>query len=240
MKKSLLFAAAAILTAANIQAQSVRFVQDGVMLENNATVTLASDFNEEVWAMEWTPVLRNTTDKDVNITLVVDVTTISDDNSMLTFCIGTMCYPPETTESTVLTIPAGGEISSYHTQFMPMNDNSYAEATYYIMNQDNDEDICTAHIKYDYPAFLAAVDKTTITSQIKMLQRGDNLVCKYNFDTNARRNVVVSNIVGACVASVALEGNSGEVVLNRLPKGVYVYTLVENGRNVKSHKIIVR
>ena len=118
--------------------------------------------------------------------------------------------------------------------------NNYIKADYMLVNAANEDDLTYVTVIYDYAKYVAAVNKAGVNNNMNVSQRGANLVCNYAFDTVAERSLVVTNIVGARVASVALEGNNGEVAVERLPKGVYVYTLVENGRNIKSQKIIVR
>lgn len=246
MKKFLLFAAAALLGLA-VQAQSVRFVNDGEVLENGATVHIY-ELGVSGFSMDWYPAIRNTSDKNVDVIVSVDVNQESNKHAdlmdALTMCDANNCFPSTVTELPIFTLAAGEETThNFHAQFQVFSQmqgytDAYIEATYYIMNADDDEDYTYVNVIFDLSK--AAVDKVQTASVVNLFQRGQNLVCNYKFDNAANRSVVVSSIVGARVATVNLNGNNGEVVLNRLPKGVYVYTLVENGRNVKSHKIVVR
>lgn len=241
MKKTLLLASIALCAAGYMQAQSVRFVQNGEVLENEANITLY-EYDEIMGQMEWMPILRNTTDHDVNIVIQTSVIS-NEDNSFLALCVGGSCYAPTATETSVITVPAGGETTDFHTQFIPNGNTSKATAYYIVMNVDDEEgtDYQAVTVTYDYPAYLASESLTTTPIQFKLTQSGNNLVCRYSFDKQASRQVVISNMVGAQVASFALDNTSGEKwVSARLPKGIYIYTLVENGRNLKSHKIIIR
>lgn len=239
MKKTLLFTAAALLLSVSMQAQSVRFTENGEVISNDTNISLYT-YNDEMGNMEWKPVLRNTTQKDVDVIIQTNVIS-NPNNDFLSLCVGTSCYPPDVMETSIITIPAGGENTSFHTQFIPFTPTSIATASYTVINVNDETDCQTVTITYDYPAFLAGIDKTRLSSQINLMQRGNNLVCNYKFDTQAKRSIVLSNIVGAKVAAFAINNNSGEIVLNsKLSKGIYVYTLVENGRNVKSHKIVIR
>lgn len=146
------------------------------------------------------------------------------------------------TETDIITVPAGGETTDFHTQFEPKGDNSKATAYYVLMNIDDEEgtDYQAVTVTYDYPAYLASESLTSTLEQFRLTQNGNNLVCQYSFGKTASRQVVISNMVGARVASFSLDNNSGKkTVTARLSKGIYIYTLVENGRNVKSHKIII-
>lgn len=240
MKKTLLLASIALCAAGYMQAQSVRFVQNGEVLENEANITLY-EYDEIMGQMEWMPILRNTTDHDVNIVIQTSVIS-NEDNSLLALCVGGSCYAPTATETSVITVPAGGETTDFHTQFIPKGDNSKATAYYVLMNIDDEEgtDYQAVTVTYDYPAYLASESLTNALEQFKLTQNGNNLVCQYSFGKTASRQVVISNMVGARVASFSLDNNSGKkTVTARLSKGIYIYTLVENGRNVKSHKIII-
>ena len=142
----------------------------------------------------------------------------------------------------------GNPDCNFHTAFMLMSNqesyggykDAYIKADYMLVNAANEDDLTYVTVIYDYAKYVAAVNKAGVNNNMNVSQRGANLVCNYAFDTVAERSLVVTNIVGARVASVALEGNNGEVAVERLPKGVYVYTLVEGGRNIKSQKIVVR
>ncbi len=240
MKKTLLLASIALCAAGYMQAQSVRFVQNGEVLENEANITLY-EYDEIMGQMEWMPILRNTTDHDVNIVIQTSVIS-NEDNSFLALCVGGSCYAPTATETSVITVPAGGETTDFHTQFIPNGNTSKATAYYVLMNIDDEEgtDYQAVTVTYDYPAYLASESLTSTLEQFRLTQNGNNLVCQYSFGKTASRQVVISNMVGVRVASFSLDNNSGKkTVTAHLPKGIYIYTLVENGRNVKSHKIII-
>ncbi len=246
MKKVLLLAMATVAFM-SVQAQSVRFVNDGVVLENDANV-LITEMGVSGFSMDWYPVIKNTSDKSVEVIVSVDVNQESNKHAdmmdALTMCDAQNCFPATVSELPAFTLAPGEETThNFHAQFQVMSkfsgyNDAYIEAIYYIMNTQDEEDFTYVNVTFDLAK--SAVDKTQMSSEVKVFQRGENLVCNYNFDTEANRNIVVSNIVGATVANVALNSNCGEVAINNLTKGVYVYTLVENGRNVQSRKIVVR
>ena len=246
MKKFLLFAVAAMSLMA-AQAQSVRFVHEGTVLENDANV-LITEKGVSGFSMDWYPTIRNTSDKSVEVIVSVDVNQDSNKHAdmmdALTMCDANNCYPATVSELPAFTLAPGEETThNFHAQFQITSSfsgytDAYIEATYYIMNTNDEEDYTYVNVTFDLSK--ASVDKTQMASNVNVFQRGENLVCNYNFDAAANRNIVVSNIVGARVANVNLDGNNGEVSFGRLAKGVYVYTLVENGRNVQSRKIVVR
>lgn len=244
MKKILLLAAT-VIAAVAVQAQSVCFVQDGEVLQDGATVLL-TEVDPSGSMILWEPIIRNTSDDVVSFIISMNVIEKKYTEDMVSMCNAQNCFPEQVTELPAITLDAGAETthSDFHGQFtllaamMSGKTDSYAKVEYTITDADSDEKIVAVIVEYDMAK--ASVEGALVASEAKLFQNGGNLMCRYNFDSAANRSVVVSSIVGATVANVPLNGNNGEVVLNRLPKGVYVYTLVEDGRNVKSRKIVVR
>ena len=164
----------------------------------------------------------------------------------MTICT-TTCTGGQSVTAPAFTVYPDGEIScanAFHIGFAIMShmydyQDAFVKADFVMYNTANEDDFTYVTVVFDYSR-VASVNAANMANNVKLFQRDGNLVCNYAFDAAATRNIVLTNIVGARVATVALDGNNGEVALNRLPKGVYVYTLVENGRNVKSQKIVVR
>ena len=247
MKNFLLFVAAAMLVG-SANAQSLRFYdQEGNLYDDGAVITtyeVESEFMNNTWHMN----IKNTSDKLINVQIDVVMEEI---NGFFQFCgnggvTTSMCYPimaVGTTSYGPYAAAAGSADYYYHAAMMIMDENSAARAKFVAYDANNPDDKTTLTVIFNKEAYdkgCASVGSVVAASKVNVFQRGANLVCNYNFETAANRSIVVSSIVGARVADVALDGNNGEAVINRLPKGVYVYTLVENGRNVKSHKIVVR
>ena len=252
MKKILLFVAAAI-AAVSVQAQSVQFMYKGEVLQDGAVVEVIEYENGE---MPWHVEFKNNTGTDVEVIMsyesyenkyseLMGIPGFGDGLSLCTW----QCVAGESVTAPPFYVDADGNPDcNFHAAFMIMSNqedyggyqDAYIKADYMLVNAANEDDLTYVTVIYDYAKYVAAVNKAGVNNNMNVSQRGANLVCNYAFDTVAERSLVVTNIVGARVASVALEGNNGEVAVERLPKGVYVYTLVEGGRNIKSQKIVVR
>ena len=172
MKRTLLLASIALCAAGYMQAQSVRFVQNGEIIENDANIRLY-EYDEIMGQMEWAPTLRNMTDHDVNIVIQTSIIS-NEDNSFLALCVGGSCYAPTATETSVITVPAGGETTDFHTQFIPNGETSKAIAYYILMNVDDDtsEDFQAVSVTYDYPAYLSGEIGETKQS-VQFVQNGE-------------------------------------------------------------------
>lgn len=66
-----------------------------------------------------------------------------------------------------------------------------------------------------------------------------NNALAYSFNTVAPRSLQVYAADGRLVRSAALSSAKGSLNLNGLPQGVYVYNLTENGKTVKSQKVVL-
>ena len=257
MKKILLMAVAAV-AAMSVQAQSVQFSNHGEVLKDGAVVEV-DEYDPKTGEMPWHVEFKNNTGADVEVVMSYD----SYDNKYaelegmgfgdgMSLCT-TQCVAGANVVAPSFIVTADGETLNpdngmhidIHAAFMIMSasmmgyTDAYVKADFLLTNAANEDDYTYATVIFDYSK-VASVENAGVNNKVNVFQRGANLVCNYAFDADAARSLVLTNIVGARVASVALDGNNGEVALDRLPKGVYVYTLVENGRNVKSQKIIVR
>lgn len=247
MKKFLLFAAALVFVG-SATAQSLRFYDEaGNLYENGAEFTtyeVEPDFYNNTWHLN----VKNTSDKAIDVMIDVVPEELS---GFFQFCGNAgvttpNCFPIMTTDVYSYgpyTAAAGSANYYFHAALMCMSETDYARVRFEIYDNNNPSDKCTITVIFSKEAYdkgCASVNGVKATADVKVFQRGGNLVCNYNFDAAGNREVVVSNIVGARVAAAQLNGTNGEVSFDRLPKGVYVYTLVENGRNVKSQKIVVR
>jgi hypothetical protein len=68
---------------------------------------------------------------------------------------------------------------------------------------------------------------------------GGNVSVKYHFENTANRQLQVYNIIGQKITEINLSEATGTKTLSTLYKGVYLYSLSENGKVVKSGKFII-
>lgn len=87
----------------------------------------------------------------------------------------------------------------------------------------------------------SSISSVSGNSSLNVYQNGSDVVAEYSFADAAERYISVYNIAGEVVAKVKLIGESGtEVLPVSLNKGVYIYSLEEGRKSVKSHKFIVK
>lgn len=247
MKKFLLFAAALVMVG-SASAQSLRFYDEAGNLYEDGAVVESYEVEPELFNNTWHLNVKNTSDKSIDV--MFDVTP-EELTGFFQWCGNAAvttpnCFPIKDIKTHTYgpyTAAAGSADYYWHAALMCMAGNESARVRIEVYDNNNPADKCTITLILNaelYNKGVASVKSLQAAQDVKVFQRGANLVCNYNFDAAANRTIVVSNIVGARVATIALNGNNGEVAFDRLPKGVYVYTLVENGRNAKSQKIVVR
>ena len=82
----------------------------------------------------------------------------------------------------------------------------------------------------------SGIGSTTAETAVQLV--GNSLV--YGFASDAPRSLKVYSVDGKLVKSVALSKLNGSVSLGGLQNGVYVYSLLENGKQAKSGKVVLK
>jgi len=82
----------------------------------------------------------------------------------------------------------------------------------------------------------AGIHDVSATSGVKL----QNRTLSYNFATAAPRTLQLYSLDGRLVRSEALAQTAGSISLTDLPRGLYVYRLQENGKNLSGTKIVLK
>lgn len=99
----------------------------------------------------------------------------------------------------------------------------------------NDDKVLTYYQNFVYSKD-AGIGSTTAEAGVQLV--GNNLV--YSFASDAARSIKVYSVDGKLVKSVALSKLNGSVSLAGLQNGVYVYSLLENGKQAKGGKVVFK
>lgn len=120
---------------------------------------------------------------------------------------------------------------------MKFPEGSYGKVTAKIELLSDGEHVITFYTYYDYNSTSTGISQAT-GSQSGL--RFDGQALRYSFDTSAPRAVQLYSVDGREVKSAALTATSGSLSLGDLPKGVYVYRLIENGKRTASGKALLK
>lgn len=96
--------------------------------------------------------------------------------------------------------------------------------------------VLTFYQNFIYADPSTGIGSTTAEAGVQLV--GNSLV--YGFASDAPRSLKVYSVDGKLVKSVALSKLNGSVSLGGLQNGVYVYSLLENGKQAKSGKVVLK
>lgn len=95
----------------------------------------------------------------------------------------------------------------------------------------------TFFLVYKYAEVEAGIEG--VEGQTESVKFADH-VCHYSFSTAAPRALQVYGMDGKLVQYTALAAAEGSVSLSAMQKGAYVYSVIENGKQVKAGKFLVK
>jgi len=241
MKKVITFLTTLFLCSGLIYSQTFEFYRNGILVQNNETIEI-TDVEENAWGwliMKSKVQLKNTTSNTVEASLSQTVLEHPAAGE-LEVCFGGNCYA-----STNANVTWPGTIAPG----MPDNEDEFKMVFY------PSEEIYT-HIKVQYDVFVRnnPDDKTTIflifnyrPGNINIISQNDNLliynqngqICfKFN-NSSPKRQLTVYNITGTETGQY--KADSELLVLpETVKKGVYLYSVKENGKVVSTGKYIHR
>lgn len=194
------------------------------------------DFGDIVAGPEMDPSFKNTTDSDYDLTVTVK-TSENANGGGLNWCgITMMCQDivgGSETRTNTLKVKGFGLSMQLHAQFKPNEFKTY-EATVTVYKG-------TEYLTSFKEIFVYDGEDHTGIENAEAGHRVNftNNALTYSFNTVAPRSLQVYAADGRLVRSAALSSAKGNLSLGDLPQGVYVYNLTENGKTVKSQKVVL-
>jgi hypothetical protein len=189
--------------------------------------------------------ITNSSASDINIKIKkrVNEDLVGSDN---TFCL-TSCFNPDVYESPEYYTIAAGETTGsdvFYVQFYPNGISGSAQITYEVFNIDNTEDKVAVTVNYNI-----SPTGVTINELNPFINAYPNPVTgsRVNFNISIQSSIsnprlTIYNLLGVKVIQVELSSlNSDiEVDISKLSKGIYLYTLEGNNKNLVAKKLIIR
>lgn len=243
MKKIFTLLAAAWCSMAAL-AQSFQLeTKDGTVIPNGATVTLKGEMadmmiygqlNAHVFA-------RNLT--DANIGLIVEMKVVSGGD--VTICWANNCVPVTVgnTYTTGTGVAQANEANDLLIEAMVMGDFSTAVATRTIdlsvWNENAPSEKISATITFTNDEKVLAANIAGVQTGAHVVYAKDN-VFYYNFSDVAARSLQIFDVAGQMQKELRLNSEAGSLPLEGMSKGIYLYRVVENGKNALSGKFLVK
>lgn len=255
-KKTFLSAVILCVCILSARAQSVAFFQGDTKLDNGATLTI-TEMNAEYWGDEDEPwyyvimesglSLRNTSASAVSVSLEqteVDFpsTIVGDEEGGFLFCAFGECIPSWKPELLKGDIPANTTSEGFHIALNPVVtvDGTY-KAKYVLKHQLTSQEIASVNVVFEYDSSKLGISDDNVNKYTKIYKIGSDVFFDYEFESNAKRSIAIYNIVGNLVSQQALSETKGSVNLSgNLSQGIYVVAVKEDGRIIRSEKIVVQ
>lgn len=160
------------------------------------------------------------------------------------FCWAGGCYPPETFVSpNAQPIAAGATNNEFSGDFMPNLKSGQSIIRYVFFNRaDPNDSVCFNAL---YQAYPLGVD--LLSDQIRFSNAYPNpatarVSFNYELPSGAEASVIISNILGSVLKTIPVSNFQGKVTtdVSDLQEGVYLYSLVVNGKKQVTKKLIIQ
>lgn len=160
------------------------------------------------------------------------------------FCLGN-CYDPSVDESPVhFTVGAGVTTGNddFYVQFFPEGNTGTAKIKYDVFNASNPAEVVSVTINYVITATGIGTFSSNATLTVTgFVNQQGTLRIGYSLPTVRNSKIFITNILGNNVAQVELKEPNGivELPVGPIPKGIYICSILSNGRRVVSRKFVI-
>lgn len=184
---------------------------------------------------EMEPLIAKTGDSDVLLTVAVSVSSTAE-GAQVSFCgVDNLCINLSSgSHSKTGTLGALGTAMQTHATFVY---GQYGTVTATVSLSANASHVMTFTEKFVYDPDHLGIENASTSGQTLTF---DGSSLNYSFGTAAPRALQVFSLDGKAVGNCAVNGTQGKLSLSGLQRGVYVYRLLENGRQTKSQKIVIK
>ena len=210
---------------------------------SNTEITVDGEHSSEV--IKVGVCITNSSDADINIRLKkqeIDVV----NGTVNSFCIGS-CYMPGTYESNedfFLLAGATTERDEVYFEFFPEGHSGESTIYYEFWDNDNPDDKVSVTVNYSILAtsVQSRFNETTLNAYPNPVT-GSTVSINYDFvsvPNNAK--LILHNILGVEVKTINLQQSAGKLTIDidNFPKGIYLYSLENNGRKISTKRFVKR
>ena len=216
--------------------------KDGQVIANGSTVTIQGEMVDMmIWGQfESNLYVRNLTEKNQGVYAEMKVI-----SGVAETCWGGMCTPPlESGQSHTTGIGVVSANSStslliekkvFDSGYMDAVVTSTIEIT--VWTDKNPEKKITATVTFTNDPTLLAVENVEISASTVYAKDG---VLYCNFADAANRQLQLFNVAGHLCKEIRLTSEAESLSLEGLTKGLYIYRVIEAGKNAESGKFLVK
>jgi hypothetical protein len=247
MKKIIMLCSAIFLLVLSTKAQTFAFYKGDAPLENNAEFTVSKTSLDEFGGLviESGLSLKNLTHTEVNARATQTVLTTprpSDEDGILNFCFDRCQEGNADQTQTRLIDPDFLMVPpEFHLCYFPFGENyTTVQVRYEVFPMSNIQDRTSVTVTYNFNQdSQTGLNSPKLTNTISAFQEGNQVKFKYGFDSEAIQ-LEVYDVVGHKVAHYPLDSKWVFILPEELTKGIYIYTVRNNNKQLATHKLIVQ
>ncbi|MCX6281900.1 MAG: T9SS type A sorting domain-containing protein [Bacteroidetes bacterium] len=167
------------------------------------------------------------------------------DSQKAYFCFAGGCFSDTTIISpTTLMLTAGQEDNNFSGHITPNKHRGSSVVYYKFYNTRDANDTVGIYIQTEIWG-LGVSDLSNTKPELGLAfpnPANEKATVDYSLNTEGSARLVLQNVLGTPVREETVSGGSGQVKFNvsALPEGVYVYSLIVNGKIVSSRKLLVK
>lgn len=231
-----------LFTIKMASAQSLTFSYEGQDVSNGEIRIETAEIYDDLKVLL---TITNVSNQQIMVKLIKDVV-LDIEGTFNSFCFGENCYPPSTIESDSYAFGPGESTGDgeFYVEFVPAGHEGKAIIKYTAFNENNPSDNVTLTIVFLFGA--TSVDTNLSQIQFRAYPnpvQGGNVFIDYSLPASIENpTLAIYNMLGVNVYSAQLSNESGKVQVstNKLPKGIYFYSVESNNRKLVTKKLIIR
>lgn len=212
--------------------------KNGTTIANGATVTVEGEYKPDEFMKVLAAdvfVRNNSASKQL---VYLKVTAVSGEQQC---CWAGSCTPlaegASTEKSALVEAGEASNLEIDYSGFMVSGDVFTRTVAISVWTDANPADVTTATVTYTNDPTLLNIESTE--SHTNRVYAQDN-VLRYNFVSAAGRQLQVYDLAGKLQKNIRLSSEAGTLSLEGMSKGLYLYRVVENGKNLLSGKLTVK
>jgi hypothetical protein len=159
------------------------------------------------------------------------------------FCFGAFCWDVSTTTSPLPTTINPGESAALSADCIPNNIEGTSYVTYQFYDQSGSSDTFSLSFTYTFtPVGVPEVNASKYTLAQASPNPATNFTAiNYNYAQGKDASLVFHNLLGSVVKEIKLNARQNTLVIpvSDFPSGIYIYSLVIDGKPAASKKLVV-
>jgi len=244
MRKFFAFIFALTIVSVSAYAQSLTLTYDGTQVTSGETIevvvpelNITADFYLDV---------NNVSDNDITVRVYkADIDMVEGASASL--CFGGTCYPPTTSESSTVVIPAHSTLSHSSPDAFHLSYKTLVAGTSFVQftfaNEDNADD--NAEVTFKLVCDPTSIVSNAVSTKMRAYPNpaSENVTIEYAYaGQSSNVKLVIKNLVGNTLFTKALDANGSKVKVDvsEYSAGIYFYSIEADGRPLVTKKLLVK